>query len=329
MIWSYLKVNVPQAVCVFLLVFISHAAIAAQKKDKVEVASKVTVESADKNCANLKPGRILSFPKPVYPAEARAGRVGGTVSLSVEIDEKGTISDVKTISGHQLLVNSAAEAARKAKFSSPTCDGKPALSSAVLTYNFLPFISAENYFTPAKIEELTDLKIDSPYYEAVLNLTENYKFAFGYADKKFYADAPLARGDFAQYLRLTLDLLSDRAQTANKLPREINLFRPHNPQKLLSVNSVRDIKPGMPFYESVKTLLLKYDIALTNEKGEFQGRLHLTNNEVIDWWSKIFGEEAIPINFGRISDGDRIISRGEFALFLQESLQVLTYKVLP
>ncbi|HLM60676.1 MAG TPA: S-layer homology domain-containing protein, partial [Pyrinomonadaceae bacterium] len=174
-----------------------------------------------------------------------------------------------------------------------------------------------------------DIRNDSLYYEAVSNLTENYKIAFGYADKKFYADAPLTRGDFAQYLRSTLDLLSERAVSANKLPLEIGLFYPHNPQKTASVSFIKDVKPNAPFYESVKTLLLKYDISLTNDKNEFQGRLHLTNNELIDRWSKIFGAEAIPVNFGLITEGDRIISRGEFALFLDESLQVLTYKVLP
>jgi hypothetical protein len=114
-----------------------------------------------------------------------------------------------------------------------------------------------------------------------------------------------------------------------KLPREIGLFNSHNPQRIVIAESIKDLKANAPFYDSVKTLLLKYDIALTNEKNEFQGKIHLTNNEVIDVWSKIFGAEAIPINFKRVTDGDRIISRGEFALFLQESLQVLTYKVLP
>jgi hypothetical protein len=130
-------------------------------------------------------------------------------------------------------------------------------------------------------------------------------------------------------LRLTLDLLSERAGSANKLPREIGLFYPHNPQKAVSVRVIKNLKSNAPFYESVKTLLLKYDIVLTNDKNEFEGSLYLTNNEVINWWSKIFGSETIPVNFAPVAENDRIISRGEFALFLQESLQVLTYKVLP
>jgi len=305
------------------------ANLAAQNKDRVEAAQKLITETTGKICKDLKPGRIVVFPQPDYPAEAKTGRAGGTVLMTVKIDERGNVAEVGRIEGAKLFQTATTGAARRAKYKPTVCDGVPTGISAIFTYNFIPFVSADRYFTPTKIEEFTDLKSDSPFYEAVLNLTENYRFAFGYADKKFYADAPLTRGDFAQFLRLTLDLLSERAAAAKKLPREINLFYPHNPQKLLMTNGIKNLKRDAPFYDSVKTLLLKYDIALTNDKSEFPGSLYLTNNEVIDWWSRIFGEDAIPINFARLPDGDRIISRGEFALFLQESLQVLTYKGLP
>ena len=312
---------------VVLIIGLLCGAVAGQKKDRVEIASKISAPGRD--CQDVKPGRAATFPKANYPAEAKAARVGGTVLVAVKIDEKGTVSEIEAISGQPLLRSAATDAAKKVKFTSTLCGGAATLASAVLTYNFIPFVAAERYFTPTKVEEFADLKNDSPFYEAVLNLTENYRFAFGYTDKKFYADAPLTRGDFAQFLRLTLDLLSTQAAANNKLPREINLFYPYNPQKLLSISKIKNLKPTAPFYDSVKTLLLKYDVVLTDGKTEFQGGDYLTNNEVIDVWSKIFGAEAIPVNFGKINDGDPIISRGEFALFLQESLQVLTYKVLP
>jgi TonB family protein len=321
--------NFYRIISVFLFASFLHGAAAAQKKDKVDVISKIFAESVIKDCKNLKPGRMVNFPKPDYPAEARAARIGGTILVTVRIDVKGAVSEIEAISGHKLLQTAATKAARKTKFSPTTCEGITVQSTALLTYNFIPASSTEGYFTPVQIGEFADLKTDSPYYEAVLNLTENYKLAFGYANKNFYPDAPLARGDFARFLRLTLDLLTERAAAVKKLPREIGLFNSHNPQRIVIAESIKDLKANAPFYDSVKTLLLKYDIALTNEKNEFQGKIHLTNNEVIDVWSKIFGAEAIPINFKRVTDGDRIISRGEFALFLQESLQVLTYKVLP
>lgn len=320
--------KIPYTFTVFLIVGLFCGAVAAQKKDAVEVAANVSVKTSDQECKDLKPGRAVKLLKPNYPTEAKSAKVGGTVLIALNINEKGAVSEVEVLSGHRLLQNAATAAGKKLKFIPTTCDAAAVQSSAVLSYNFIPFVAAERYFTPLKIGEFADLKNDSPYYEAVLNLTENYNFAFGYADKKFYADAPLVRGDFAQYLRLTLDLLSAKAAANNKIPREINLFYPSNSQKLLSVGSIKDIKPTAPFYESVKTLLLKYDIALTDDNAMFQANRYLTNNEVIDRWSNIFGAEAIPVNFGK-TDRDRIITRGEFALFLQETLQVLTYKVLP
>jgi TonB family protein len=321
--------RISQIACVFLFVFVLVVGCPAQKKDKVEVFSKISVEIDNQSCKDLKFGRAVISPKPELPLEAKMARVGGTVLVSVKIDEKGTASEFETISGHRLLQNAAADAARKARFSPTTCNGAAIKALGVLTYNFVPFITTASYFTPLKIEEFADIRNDSPYYEAVLSLTESYKIAFGYADKRFYADAPLTHGDFAQFLRLTLDLVSARAGNANKLPREIGLFYPHNPQKIASVGVIKNLKQNAPFYESVKTLLLKYDIVLTNNKNEFPGSLHLTNDEVINWWSKIFGSDTIPVNFAPVAENDRIISRGEFALFLQESLQVLTYKVLP
>ena len=312
-----------------MLICCLNITVPAQKKDRVEAIQKISTEVLANECGELKAGRAINFPKPDYPAEARTARIGGTILVTVKIDKKGAVTEIEKITGHQLLQNAAAAAARKSKFSQTVCDGEPRPISAVLTYNFILFVSTKSYFTPTKIEDLIDIKIDSPYYEPVLSLTESYKLSFGYADKKFYADAPLTRGDFAHFLRLTLDLLSDRAATANKAPREINLFQPYNPQKLTAVSGIKDFKEKEAFSDSVKILLLKYDIAPVNERREFQGMRALTNNEVIDIWSKIFGEESVPVNFEKMPAGDPIISRGEFALFLQESLQVLTYKVLP
>lgn len=301
---------------------------AAQKKDRAEILPQISVEASDNGCQELKTGRAISAPKPDYPAEAKAARVGGTVRVVASVDEKGAVGGIERVEGNKLLQTAAANAARKTRFVPTTCAGTPAKAIAVLTYNFIPFVSTASYFAPTRIGDLPDVSADSPFYDAVLNLTENYKLAFGYADKKFYADAPLTRGDFAHALRLTLDLLAARAQAAGKIPRDINLFYARNPQKLASAAEIKNLKAKEPFAESVKILLLKYDVALTNERREFQGASPLTANETIDLWTAIFGADAVPVNFTKTAN-DNLISRGEFALFLQESLEVLTYKVLP
>jgi len=313
----------------FFLVGTFGGVCAAQRGDKVEVTAKIFAGFTEQECTELKAGRAVNLPKPKYPHQAQTARIGGTVLITAALDEKGKFKEIRDVSGNSILQSAVDNAVRKVKFSPTVCDGEVIAANVVLTYNFIPYINADRYFNASRIGDFTDLKNDSPFYQAVLELCEMHQLAFGYADKKFYADAPLTRGDLAHFLRLTLDLLSSRAAAADKLPREINLYAAHNPLKLLSLDGAKTLKSNEPFYDSTRTLLLKYDIALTDDKGDFQGGRYLNGNEVIYLWAKIFGAEAIPVNFVKTEDGDRIISRGEFALFLQESLQVLIYKVLP
>ena len=53
---------------------------------------------------------------PVYPAIAVKMRVEGTVKLDATIDPNGSVSDVKVVSGHQLLVTAAVDAVKKWKY---------------------------------------------------------------------------------------------------------------------------------------------------------------------------------------------------------------------
>ena len=309
-------------------VFLFPQIVSAQKKDRVETFPRL-VESSVKNCKNLQLGQVIFYLEPDYPNEAKSARIGGAVEVTVKIDEKGKFLEIEKVTGSRFLQGAASEAAMKVKFSPTTCNSIPVAVSGVVTYNFIPFVVAEGYFMPAKIEDFIDVKSDSQTYEAIVNLTENYKIAFGYEDRKFYTDAPLTSGDFAHFLRLTLDLLGERARNANKIPRQVGLFYSYNPNKLSSLDKIKDLDKKSPFLESLKVLLLKYDISLGGEKNEFDGKLPLTQNQLIDVWTKIFGAETVPINFERTIRSDKIITRGEFALFLQESLGVLTYKVLP
>lgn len=313
-----------------IFLFILNLSVSAQKKEKIEVVPTISTETLINKCKNFTLGTLTLFLQPEYPPEAKTAQIGGTVTVSVSIDETGKVSGIKKIEGNRILQNAVINAVQKVKFTPTVCDGVPKPVNGLLAYNFVPYIFTESYFKPEKIEDFADIKRDSPFYEPILNLTENYQLAFGYADKNFHADAPLTRGDFAHSLRLTLDLLSERAKIINKTPNKIGLFYSHNPQKIISADKIKDIdKKKNPYFDSVKVLLEKYQTVLIDDSRNFNGNLPLTQNEVIDLWTKIFGAEAVPVNFERIKKGDRIFTRGEFALFLQESLNVLTYKVLP
>jgi TonB family protein len=313
----------------FLAVFLLISSIMGQDKDTVEVSSNLSNTTPVKNCKNLKLGKAVSYPKPVYPLQAKTARIGGKIEITVLVDDLGNVSDITAIKGNPIFRDAAAEAARKAKFSPTICDGQVARIKALLIYNFIPYVISENYIKPNNIEAFIDIDKNNQYYESILSLTENYQLAFGYGDKRFHANAPLTKGDFSHFLRLTLDLLQQRAEISNKIPLEIGLYSPLNPLKIKSIDEVTDIDEKHPYRESVSFLISKYDIGLVNNEKKYNGKYPVTYNEVIDFWTKIFGKDAVPIHFEKIQVGDRILTRGEFSLFLHESLNVLTYKVLP
>lgn len=314
---------------IFTLFLILSSTLFAQKKDKVEVSPSLTSKSIITKCKELDLGTSLFAQKPNYPKEAKSARIGGTVEVQILIGVEGNVIDIIGIKGHQLLQKAAKDAALRAKFTPTICDGKVAQVKALMYYNFIPFVITNSYFTPKTVEGFADITSDHEHYESIVFITENYKLAFGYGDNKFHSNAPLTKGDFAHFLRLTLDLLKERAELANKNPREIELFNSYNPEKIKNSDAIKDMKQKFPYAKSVNILVSEYDIGLIDNKKKFYGKYPLTYNEVINFWEKIFGKDAVPLHFNKNNTIDRIFTRGEFALFLRESLYVLTYKVLP
>lgn len=301
----------------------------AQKKARVELLSKILPNPAMQNCRNLALGEIIFYQKPDYPNEAIRTGTGGVVEITIGVDEKGRIQEIEHMTGDRFLQGAAALSVKRGKFSPTKCDDKPVPVSALMVYNFVPPGFSGAFFIPQKIEDLSDITSDSQFYEPILYLTENYKIAFGYSDGKFHPQAPVTRGDFTHFLRLTLDMLSQRTKLSNKTARRTNFYSPFNPFKLDSAGKLRDLRDNPPYEDSVKFLLQIYNISLADEKQRFNGGAPLTYNQVIELWTNIFGEETVPVNFLKIKNRDSIMTRGEFSLFLRESLEVLTYKVLP
>ena len=83
-------------------------------------------------------GKAISKPMPPYPAIAKAAHASGTVTVQVTIDESGKVISATPVSGHPLLQQSAAQAARQARFSPTLLSGQPVKVTGILTYNFVP-----------------------------------------------------------------------------------------------------------------------------------------------------------------------------------------------
>ena len=82
-------------------------------------------------------GKAISFPQPVYPAEARAARVSGPVNVQITIDEYGGVMAARAVSGHPLLQAAAVNAALQARFSPTFLMGEAVKVTGVLVYTFV------------------------------------------------------------------------------------------------------------------------------------------------------------------------------------------------
>lgn len=78
---------------------------------------------------------------PDYPSVAQETRIEGIVFLQVGIDEAGTPSLVRVMSGHPLLVQAAADAVRKWKYRPFDPDGKLAMVNTIVMVTFGPHSS--------------------------------------------------------------------------------------------------------------------------------------------------------------------------------------------
>jgi TonB family protein len=106
-------------------------------------------ETAGKSIVGVATGKVLneratSLPAPVYPAAAKAVRAQGPVNVQVSVDENGNVISAAAVSGHPLLRSAAVTAAKEAKFSPLTLNGRQVKLSGVLIYNFVAPDEREN-----------------------------------------------------------------------------------------------------------------------------------------------------------------------------------------
>jgi TonB family protein len=80
--------------------------------------------------------KLLSKPEPIYPAEARARGITGTVLVGVIVDESGHVISASTNIPLPPLHEAAIEAAYQALFSATLVDGKPVVTRGYISYGF-------------------------------------------------------------------------------------------------------------------------------------------------------------------------------------------------
>ncbi len=81
-------------------------------------------------------GQILTRVNPVYPPEAKAKKISGTVVLSAVISSDGTVQDLSVVSGPAAFGEAALDAVRQWTYRPYLLNGNPVEVSTVITVNF-------------------------------------------------------------------------------------------------------------------------------------------------------------------------------------------------
>jgi protein TonB len=81
-------------------------------------------------------GILLQRVQPIYPQEARAQRLEGTVVLDFTITQRGQVEDVEVVSGPSLLAQAASNAVVKWRYMPYVLDGRPIRKPARISITF-------------------------------------------------------------------------------------------------------------------------------------------------------------------------------------------------
>jgi len=96
------------------------------------------IQSRSKPTFGVTSGKLISVPKPDYPAAAKSNGISGSVTVEVEIDEEGKVTSVRSLNGPVELRSAAEAAAMKARFTATKLSGTGVTVKGVITFNFAP-----------------------------------------------------------------------------------------------------------------------------------------------------------------------------------------------
>ena len=122
-------------------------------------------------------GSAVTRVEPIYPPLAKAAGVGGEVIVEITVDENGGVEQANVVSGHALLKDAVAAAARGWKFTPTLLSGVPVKVIGNLAFSFSP-PTAQLSESSGNDEEIEEAKkavaANSSSAEAHFRLAEAY-----------------------------------------------------------------------------------------------------------------------------------------------------------
>lgn len=92
---------------------------------KVPEVARVPVATRVRISQGVSRGLLVSRVEPLYPAMAKTARVQGQVVLQAVISKQGTIENLRVVSGHPMLIQSAIDAVKQWRYKPYLLNGEP------------------------------------------------------------------------------------------------------------------------------------------------------------------------------------------------------------
>ena len=105
----------------------------------LEISSRTTAAAAPGRIrvgGNVQQAMLIQQPKPIYPPEAKAQRIQGTVRLSAIINRDGTVQRLDLLSGDALLADAAISAVKQWVYKPTLLNGEPVEVDTTITATF-------------------------------------------------------------------------------------------------------------------------------------------------------------------------------------------------
>ena len=84
----------------------------------------------------VQPPRVVNQTRPIYPPLARQARIQGVVRLEGVIAKDGSVIELKVVSGHPLLIQSALDAVKQWRYQPTMLNGSPVEVITTIDVNF-------------------------------------------------------------------------------------------------------------------------------------------------------------------------------------------------
>jgi protein TonB len=130
------KTNVVAMLMVLLLVAAGHA----QQEPTKPPSTGQQATSEDSQ-----PPKVIHREAPIYPPEARARRMMGTVRVEAVIDKQGNVTSARVMQGHKIFRDAALEAIKGWRFKPATLQGQPVETTFQVQLEFRDWAPAADH----------------------------------------------------------------------------------------------------------------------------------------------------------------------------------------